>query len=94
MVYKADYGIVGITYVNSRAKQLSIEFKIPFDSYIAVLRSAGITKLTRPMAVNETRLLYNSNFGNALLPGDPSTNVVIFIPEKGKIGWIVRFIPM
>jgi len=93
-VYKTDHGIVGITYVDSRAKELSFVFNIPFDGYIAVLRSAGITELTRPMAVNDKRLLYNSNFGNSLLPENPSTNVIISIPESGKIGWRVKFFPM
>ena len=50
-IYRAPYGKVTVAYKNSRAVELEVAYSVPFDSYIAVLKSVGITKLVRPMGL-------------------------------------------
>ena len=91
-VYMTQFGRVGVSYRGGRVSECSVSLNGDFTSYVSVLRSVGITKLTKPFAMNRSRLLYNSNLGNFLLTDFPDVNVTVFIPEDSNSGWIVRFL--
>ena len=92
-VYVTEFGKVEASYRGNRAYEPSILLNAPFSDYVPVLRSVGIRKVTKPFRMSDTRLLFNSNFGNALLPDLPDVIVSVSIPEYGaKSGWIVRFL--
>ena len=92
-VYVAQFGKVEASYRGSRAYECSISLDAPFSDYASVLRSVGIRRVTKPFRMSDTRLLFRSNLGNALLADFPDVIVGVFIPEDGaRSGWIVRFL--
>ena len=92
-VYVTQFGTVEASYRGNRAYECSISLNAPFSDYVSVLRSVGIRRVTKPFRMSDTRLLFTSNLGNALLADFPDVIVGVFIPEGGaKSGWIVRFL--
>ena len=92
-VYVTQFGTVEASYRGNRAYECSISLNAPFSDYVAVLRSVGIRRVTKPFRMSDARLLFTSNLGNALLTDFPDVIVGVFIPEDGaKSGWIVRFL--
>ena len=91
-VYMTQFSRVEVSYRAGIVSECSVSLNGDFTSYVSVLRSVGITKLTKPFAMNRSRLLYNSNLGNSLLTDFPDVNVTVFIPENSSSGWIVRFL--
>ena len=91
-VYMTQFGRVEVSYRGGRVSDFSVSLNGEFPGYASALRGVGITKLTKPFAMNRSRLLFNSALGNSLLTDFQDVNVAVFIPEDSNSGWIVRFL--
>lgn len=86
VIYESDFGNIRVSFQNDRASSVMVSFSRRFPGYVDVLRGIGINALARPMAMNETLLLFNSNFGNALTAEKPFSNVLVYLPDNTRKG--------